>query len=65
MSIGILFFVNCLRVRLESDNVDEMVNYFEGNIYLFFVSDIIEIYRREWRIMVEIDGDSNGSLINV
>lgn len=47
MSISNLFFVKWLRVRLERDiNIDEMVNYFEENMYLFFVSDIVEIYRR-------------------
>lgn len=62
MSISNLFFVKWLRVRLERDiNIDEMVNYFEENMYLFFVSDIVEIYRREWRIVVEIDGDRDGS----
>lgn len=45
MSISYLFFVKWLKVRLERDiNIDEMVNYFEENMYLFFVSDIVEIY---------------------
>lgn len=62
MSISNLFFVKWLRVRLERDiNIDEMVNYFEENMYLFFVSDIVEIYRREGRIVVEIDEDRDGS----
>lgn len=65
MSTGIPSSANRPRVRLESDNADEMANYSEGNTYPFFASDTTEIYRRERRTTAEIDGDSNGSLINV